>query len=238
MEESSFGRLAGVLISPVRTFESIRERPTWIAPLVVLVVLAAGVSLIASPKVDWEDVLTTQMEKSGREVSAEQVEGMVEFYETWGLAVSAGTTGIGYPIGFLLFAGAFFVAFKVLGSDLTYKQSLATVLHGFMPFAVSLLLSLPIVLTAGEIGAEEIKSGSFLVSSLAAFAPEGASPVTLAVLSSLDFFSLWTVILLGIGFSVVAGVGRGMAFGVTLVFWAIWIGFKVVGALIQGAFGG
>lgn len=238
MEESSVGRLVAVLVSPVKTFESIRERPTWVIPLLVLVILAASVSLVAGPKVDWEDVLTTQMGGNGQEVSADQIEGMVDFYETWGVAISAGTTAIGYPIGFLLFAGAFFVAFKILGSDLTYVQSLSTVLHGFLPFGVSLLLSLPIVISAAEIGAEEIRSGSFLVSSLAAFAPEGASAVLLAFLGCLDFFSLWTVILLAVGFSIVAGITRASAVGVTLFFWAVWIGFKVGGALLQGAFGG
>lgn len=238
MEDSSFGRLVGALAAPVKTFESIRQRPTWLVPLLTLVVLAVTVSLAANPKVDWEDVITTQMEKSGQEVSDSQVEGIVQFYEKWGAAVSVGSTVIGYPIAFLVFAGAFFVAFKVLGSDLTYPASLSTVLYAFTPFALSLVLSLPIVLLANEIGYEQVKSGSFLASNLGTFAPADASPVMAAMLSSIDVFSIWVVALLAVGFSIVARVSRAQAAVVALAFWGVWIAIKVGFAALSGLMGG
>lgn len=238
MENSSLGRLAGVLAAPTKTFESIRERPTWLVPLLTLIVLAVSVSLAANPKVDWEDVITTQMEKSGREVPAGQIDGIVEFYENWGAAVSIGTTAIGYPIAFLVFAGAFFVAFKIQGSDLSYPASLSTTLYAFTPFALSLLLSLPIVLFANEIGYDQIQSGSFLASNLGAFAPDDTSPMMMALLSSLDVFSIWVVALLAIGFSVVARVSRASSAVVAILFWAVWIGVKVGFAALSGALGG
>ena len=36
MEESSFGRLVGVLVSPAKTFKAIGEKPTWVLALLVL----------------------------------------------------------------------------------------------------------------------------------------------------------------------------------------------------------
>ena len=238
MESSSFGRLVGALFAPVKTFESIRERPTWLVPLLALMVLAITVSLVATPKVDWEDVITTQMEKSGQDVSDAQVDQIVGFYEKWGVAFSIGTTVIGYPIAFLVFAGVFFVTYKVLGSDLGFPASLSTVLYSFSPFALSLVLSLPVVLFANEIGHEQIQSGSFLSSNLAAFAGEDVSPVTNAFLSSIDFFSIWVVILLAVGFSIVAKVSRVQAGVVALIYWVVWIAIKLGFAALSGAMGG
>src|SRR5688572_32534991 len=39
MESSSFGRLIGVLVSPVKTFAAIAERPTWLVAFLVVVLV-------------------------------------------------------------------------------------------------------------------------------------------------------------------------------------------------------
>ena len=50
MEDSSFGRLIGVLVSPGKTFRSIAERPAWLVPFLVLMVL----SLVAKSMLAWQ----------------------------------------------------------------------------------------------------------------------------------------------------------------------------------------
>ena len=56
MEDSAFGRIVSVLFNPTRTFASIRERPTWLIPLVVLLAVAMLATLFVVQKVDWVEV--------------------------------------------------------------------------------------------------------------------------------------------------------------------------------------
>ncbi len=64
MENSSFGRLIGVLVSPLKTFASIAERPTWLVAFLVVALAPAIPGFLAVPKVDWEEVARTQIENS------------------------------------------------------------------------------------------------------------------------------------------------------------------------------
>ncbi len=55
LEDSSFGRLIGVLVSPGKTFQSIAARPTWGVALIVLLIAATASSVLISQRMDKED---------------------------------------------------------------------------------------------------------------------------------------------------------------------------------------
>ena len=233
MENSSFGRLVSVLIAPGKTFRSIAERPTWGVALIVLLVLTAGTTMLFFQKLDFEDMVRQQMAEQGRELPPEAAGqlGMMR-----GCAMGA---ALGFPVIFyfgvpLLFWGAF----TLLGGTLNYKTSLATALHAMMPAAVGALLSIPVLLGRAEVSAEEAQAGSVLASNLAQFAPDGASPMLIALLASFDVFTIWMVVLLVIGYHIVAKVSKGKAAAVVLGLWLVAILLKVGMAALQGAGGG
>ena len=114
-------------------------------------------------------------------------------------------------IAALLFSVVLWGAFTLAGGQPGFKRSLATVSHAMLPVAVAALLAVPVVLSLDSIGADRLETGSFLQSSLASFASEDTGPVMLALLSKLDVFTLWTVILLAIGFRYAAGVSPSTA---------------------------
>src|SRR4029453_15340994 len=65
MENSGFGRLIGVLVSPGKTFQSIAERPTWALPLVVLLFLSAVIGYVTAQRTDYRDVVTQRGREKG-----------------------------------------------------------------------------------------------------------------------------------------------------------------------------
>lgn len=227
MEQSSFGRLAGVLVSPTKTFQSIAEKPTWVVALAVLIVVGVGVTVMMSGKMDWAEIARDSMEQRGQQVPEEQMERIIDFQEKFGPAMMIGGGAIGAPVVYLLLALVFMVLFKMLGGELDFVRSLAVVLHGMMPRAVLALLSLPVILGRDELGFEELQDGSVILSNLGAFAPEDAGPSLVALLSSLDLFSIWVVILLSIGYATVARVSKGAAAGGVVALWVVYILGKV-----------
>src|SRR5687767_6343026 len=80
MENSSFGRLIGVLVSPVKTFASIAERPTWLVAFLVVAIVPAISGFLVVPKIDWREVARTQLENSpaADQLTPEQIDERVE----------------------------------------------------------------------------------------------------------------------------------------------------------------
>lgn len=234
MNDSSLSRVVGVLFSPTRTFEAIRERPTWLVTLGVLVVLGMLLGHFVSQRLDVEEVVRASIADSGRQLSDDQVEQAIALQERVLPVVSVGGPAVFWPVGCLIVALLFWVLLKMLGGELPYKASLATAVHGLVPSGVSALLTLPVVLSRGDLSYEEVRSSGILASNAAAFAPEETAPALLALLSSLDVFTIWSVILLSIGYSVVAGVSRGKAAAVVIGLWIAFILFKVGAASVFG----
>lgn len=234
MEQSAFGRLIGVFTSPGRTFESISRRPNWVLPLLVMVGIALTATLIITPRMDIGAMVQKGIEQSGRDVPPAQLDKIVGVYEKFKWPIALGSALIIQPAIWVLCALVFWVAFKLAGSDIGFDGSFSVTLHSFLPQGLLGLLSIPVALSYSSIGFEQVKSGSFLKSNPAAFAPEGTGPVLLSLLSSLDVFTIWTVILLCIGTRIVAKVKRGTATGIVVGSWLAVVLIKLGFAALQG----
>ncbi len=234
MSDSSIGRVGGVLFSPTRVFEAIRERPTWLLALVVLVLLGVVAGYVLGEKVDWEQVARDQLAQSSRQLSEEDVERAITVTEALGSKMVFLGPLFGGPLVYLLMALLFWVSMKMLGGELTYKASFSTVLHGLMPSAVSALLTIPVILSRTELDMEQVNSGTLVASNVGAFAPEGTSNTMRSLLASIDIFSIWSIVLLSIGFAVVARVSRGKAAAAVITLWIVYILLKVGAAALQG----
>ncbi len=226
MENSGFGRLISVFTSPGRTFASIAQRPTWIPPVLIVILISIAATAVVMPRMDMRSVIRQSIEDSGRNMTPEQIDMAVE--QGAKFAKVGPIVGIVFqPIIFVLIALIFWVLFKLAGGDFTFPVSFSVVTHGMLPGALAALLSIPVVMSRSTLSYEQVKTGSFLTSNLAAFAPAGTKHGLLALLSSIDIFSIWSLILLIIGYRTVAKVSKGTAIGVVVGLWAVYVLCKV-----------
>lgn len=230
MKDSGWGRLIGVLVAPGETFRSIAERPTWLPPLLVLALLGAAVGLVLQMRTDPEEMVRGQLEMVKVDVPQEQVDKMIEDAENRTTGAKVGLTAVGVVIQAVIYAVVavlFWIGFRMFGSEMDYLRSLATTLYGFMPLAVASLINLPLMFARESLTFEEARDGGVLVSSLKALAPEDASAVTGALLGSFDLFTIWTLVLLTIGYRAVAKVSTAVAAGIVILFWLVYVVGKV-----------
>ena len=230
MKDSSWGRLIGALVAPGETFRSIAERPTWLPPLLIFMLLAGAVTAVIQMRTDPEEMVRGQLEMIKFDVPQEQVDKMIEDAENQSTAAKAGTVAagaVGQPIIFAIVAVLFWIGFKMFGSEMDYLRSLATTAHAYLPLALATLINLPLLLARETVTFEEAAGGGVLVSSLKAFAPEDASAVTEILLGSFDLFTIWTLILLTIGYKEVAKVSTAVASGIVILFWLVYVVGKV-----------
>ncbi|HEY3568839.1 MAG TPA: YIP1 family protein [Thermoanaerobaculia bacterium] len=231
LEDSSFGRLFGALFSPGKTFRSIAERPTWGVALVVLLLASGAVGFVAGQRTDYREMITRSLKDSGREVPAEKLDRQIEITQKVGPYLAAGS-GVFVLLVLLLITLFYWIIFKLLGSDFTYLSGLSVTLHAAMPAVVSLLLSLPVILSHKTLGYEDVKAGTFLRSNLAFLAPPDAKAWVVALLASVDFFSLWSLVLTVIGYRALSRLStQAVAITVvvvTLLFIAVRVGLATL----------
>ena len=236
MESSSFGRLFGVLFSPGKTFRSIAERPTWAVALLALMLAAAAVGFVSGQRTDYRDVIVQSSRDQGQDVDEAQMKPAIEMMEKAGPAIAAVTTPL-FVVGLMLIAALlYWVAFKLLGSDFSYKSSLAVSLYASMPVVVSLLLSIPVILSRSTITYADMKKsgGTFLQSNLAFLAPEDAPSWLTALYASLDFFSLWSLALSIIGYRALSRKPTQSVAITVIVIWLIFVAIRVGWAAVSG----
>ena len=197
----SLGRIFGVLFSPGRTFADIATRPSWLAPLLFLVVINLALNVVLVKKADWHSFAEEQIMNSprGQQIPPDQKD----------LAIERGAQGniyfcyvrgvLGVPFLALILALVYWGAYALLGGGrLTFGKSFSVIIFTMVPDAVKMLLGIPILLlkdpsTLGN-------PYNFIGSNPAAFMDPNSAKWLLALLTSADVFVIWAVILTALGF--------------------------------------
>jgi len=116
----------------------------------------------------------------------------------------------------------------MLGSEIRFRQSLATALHGMLPLALAAVVGTVIAFGQETISMEDLRGGAFLASNLGFLSNESTGKMARALLTSVDLFSAWCVFLLALGFEIVAGVSKSKSWSVVLVVWGAGVALKVL----------
>ncbi|MGM9923188.1 MAG: Yip1 family protein [Bacillus sp. (in: firmicutes)] len=203
--------LFGIIWSPVEQFEKIRNRPRiWIPLLIVSALYVIGTYFSIS-QLDYTELL-------GDAVPAEQLDMAVMVGMITGMIASLFT-----PILSILISSAIFMLIaKIAASDVSFKQLFS------MNTYISLIGALGLVLN-GLIGMAIGKSFELSITSLA-----GVMGSQNAVLGAIELFTIWGTILTAIGLHKVAGLSKGLAWTVTIVFFLISLGFAYITTALSG----
>jgi len=228
LARSGAGRLLGVLVAPGDTFRSLAARPTWAAPLLLLVLVAVVVGWMATTRIDMAQLIRHQNEVSGGQLNAEQLDQRIAAVNKFAPYLALFQGLIVAPAVYLLCALLCWVGFKMVGSELSFKAAFATTLYGLLPLGVvEALLAIPVLWNRASLTQDEARNLSFLADNLAAAAPDGTGRVALALLASVNLFSLWAIVLLVFGYGMVARVSRAAAATVVAIVWLLGVALKV-----------
>ena len=220
---SSLRTIWQTLSSPEAAFRSILARPVWAVALLLLVALGVAAVAIGFAKVTPEDYLR-MLEESGQQVPAEFEPEKLMSIARWTAAIGAAVVS---PLVYFVVGGLFLVVFRLLGSEMGYRQSLSVSVHGLLPMGVAAVVGIFISLARDTIDPIELQGGGLLMSNLGFLATEESSKAMRALLTSADLFSVWCIFLLASGFRIVGRVSAGAAWGAVLVVWGVGVLLKV-----------
>lgn len=226
---SPFGRLFGVLFSPKATFEDIARKPSWLLPVICMIVVSTISAVGINQKVNWHDYVSQQIEKSpsAAQLSAEQKQQRIEA----GAKFAPYTTyifGIPAPIiGILLITLVMWGSYNLLaGTDLNFKTAFGIVSHAFVPAILGYIIFL-IVLLLRPYGTLDLDNP--VATNLAAFLPEDSAKWLVAIGKNLDIFILWDTLLIAIGFAAARPkkLKGGKSFSIAFGLLAVWIVLRI-----------
>ena len=229
-----FGRLIGVFFSPKQTFASIAERPSWVAPLLLMVILGTCAGGLLNTKMNWGEYIRHKAEESPRfaQLSEEQKDqalaGQIKFWSSFSYVIAV----VAVPLSALCFSLIYWGAFNLFrGAGLRYGSAFGITTHAFLPTAIANILAL-IILPLKSYG--DVDPESMVATSLKAYLPDGAPKPLAALGSSLELFWIWFLVLAAIGFAAAnpKKIKPGASFGIVFGLWAIWVLAKVAWAAI------
>jgi hypothetical protein len=223
-------RLAGIFVEPKETFADVVRRPDIIWPLAVTVISGVVFTETMLAKVGMERIIRNQLEQGGQaaRMSPEQLEQAV----SQGAGI-AGTIAhvmgvVAAPIYLLIVAGiGLAILNSFFGAQLKFKTVFSVTCYSQLVGILGVLTGLAVILF-GDV--ERFNAQNPMPTNIGFFLnPLETSKPLLALTSSFDIFTVWGLILLGIGLS--EAVGRKVkAVSIFLIYfglWSVWILGKV-----------
>ena len=228
-----FGRIIGVFFSPNATFEDIAKRPSWVIPIVLMTVLGLGVAFVMNQKIDWRDVASKRIEESPRaaNLSADQKQQQIEMSAKISPGAAYGFGLLGPILGVLVVAAVMLLAYNVIGgADAKFGAAMGVVSHAYVVTILSTLLFI-LILYLKAPGTIDLDNP--VATNVGAFLPESAPKALMALGRSIDIFSIWTLLLISIGFAAVNPKKlKGKSLSIAIAVWAVWVAIKMGGAWI------
>lgn len=228
---SFFQRLSGVYFEPAKTFRDINLKSSWIGIFIVMAVLAIAFTYFLQTRADMEALTRKTLESLPTGLSQEQIDKVVEAQaqqrSTGGAVVSAVLAPITSLIGCLIMAGIFLVLFLVMGAQMKYKKALAITIWGLAPPSILHQLLSIIVLFIKEPGTVDASEGA-VIANLGPLVDSKAHAVVNSIVSSLDLFTIWGIVLLSIGFAAISDrkLKAQKAAGGIVTLWIVYILIK------------
>jgi hypothetical protein len=234
--KNTFQRIMGVFFAPTETFEDIARKPDILWPLLILTLVSFVTTMLIMPHLDMDALVSQQaemMQKQNPNMSDADVARMGRI--TKAMAKVSGWLGpVFIIIGYVVIALVLWGAFRLMGGDGDFKQSLSTTLYAYFPrMLLGGIIATVVIMMRGSVDPSQIAT---VVKTNPAFLVDfKAQPVLFSFLSSFDLFALWTLFLLTIGFSKVARVSKAKAASIVVVLWLATVLVKVGFAALTAA---
>ncbi len=226
-------RVIDTFVAPSKTFTDIRRSSSWWVPWLLMSVFGLAMVVTVDKKLGMDTAYENQMRMSPKQM--DKIDQMPPADKANAMKLGANITryfAYASPLLTIVFigiiAGVLMATFNFgLGAEVKFKQSMAISMYAFLPTIIKSLIAIAVV---GVGAAEGFTFQNPVASNLSGLVDPNSSHFLYAILTSIDIFTIWTLLLTGIGYSCITKVKRGTCMGVVFGWW-------VVMALVGAGFG-
>ena len=209
-----FSKAIGIFSRPKEIFVSIDERPDWLVPFAIVMAIS-----ILSTVITFHSVLLPEQMAKMAEMGTLTEEQLANAREMmggmWGILLSLIGVIIIMPLVLFLRSGIFLVFSNILGGEANFKKVLSVLSWTLLIQGAGTIVKTPIML---------IRETSQVITSLALFFPFLCTEsFSFRLLNRFDFFTIWGLVLIGLGLSTVSKFSIKKGMGLVFSLWVIWI---------------
>jgi len=233
-------RVSNTFLAPSKTFADIKNgHRAWWLPFIIYVVLGYGFFFVVNSKIGMRQVAENQIHLSPKaeersqslapEQREQQMKFSVYFIEGAFYAGPAFLIIMGLVISLVMW-GTINLGF---GGRAKFGSVLAVWMYAMLPSVIKSLLG--IVMVYAGAAPESFNIKNFAPTNVGAFLnPTDVGPVIYSLATSIDVITIWTLILVGIGTAMVAGVKRSSGYIAAFGWWVLIVLLSMGGAAVMG----
>ncbi|MGA2739412.1 MAG: Yip1 family protein [Bryobacteraceae bacterium] len=230
------GRLTGVLIDPKKAFADIAARPSWILPVMLMIVVGLVFTYIFTTRIGWDRYFHQVAETNSRmqQMDAQARENAIQMQDKFAPIFGYAAAVVGPPLTALIVGGIIVLMCKIGGAALKFKQTFAMSAWAMLPRVIAGILAVVVMFIKNP---EDFNLQNPLAFNFGAFMepPPNSGKFIYSLATSVDLFTIWTILLLAAGISAAA---RKAPFSKALILvvapWIIWV---LAASAVAGMFG-
>jgi hypothetical protein len=237
---SEGARLINTFIAPRKTFADLQRNSSWWVPLVLSVVMSLAFGILAVQKIDIPRFVQQQIDKSPS--AQKRLEQATPQQREKGMALQVTITKIAFyaspafiAIGGIVIAAILMAIFNfALGGEVPFSRALAIVFYAYFPWNLQSILLGASLLVSSDPNAIDLTNP--MPTNPAFFLDPLGNKFIYSLAQSIDVFSIWAVVLLGLGFAA-ASTNRKptVSTGITTMF-VIYVIFALARAGLKAVF--
>jgi hypothetical protein len=222
---SEGSRLLNTFVAPSTTFTDLRRNASWWGPWLLISIFAVVFIYSMDRQIGFDQISRNEIAHSPRaeqfdKLSAEDQAKQLQFSDTLVRYLSYGV-----PVNILLFFAITTVVLWVTfnfaaGANVSFKAAYAIVFYASLPGIVGSILG-TISMFAG-VSPEGFNVNNPVATNPAYFMDRAGNKFLYGMASALDIIVIWTIVLMGIGFSCNGKVKRSTAITIVAVWYLLW----------------
>jgi len=231
---TSLAQPARVLVDPIDGMGVAIEARRWVWPLVLLSLCVALSGSAFALRWNAAPAVVQKLQQSG-ELGRYSESELADEIQTASRKALVGGIAKGVfvmPLQVLLLAAVLWFAGWLFGTPAAFGRMMSVASIAMLPIALYHLIFA--VCAVAQHSMTEAQVQTLVPSSLAVL--KGLSPKLQPALRAVDFFNLWSVVLLGLGFASATGMRRGRALLLAVTLYVMYVGVFLIG--LPGMSGG
>jgi hypothetical protein len=219
-----------IYFAPSKVFNALKEKPQWIIPLVV-VLLVVAVTAVVTVSLTRETIIARQEEMfQERGMSEEQIEQARQFTSGPIMMISSAiSAALITAVLLVVFALVVHLFIPLFGGESSFKKVFSVICFSALVTVPAAILKIILIAITGS---------PYITTSLALLAPDLAkSSFTYQLLSGFDLFVIWEMVLVSMGISITNNLLRKNAYMLVFLIWfiSIFIGIGLGNIFGRGA---
>jgi hypothetical protein len=222
---SEGARIVNTFVAPSKTFTDLRRNASWWGPWLLISIFALLFIYSMDRQIGFEQISKNEVAHSAR---ADQFDKLPADQQERQLRISSAFVrylSYGIPLTILLFFAittvVLWATFKFgAGADVSFKTAYAIIFYASLPGIIASILG-AISMFAG-VDPEGFNVNNPVATNPAYFMDRAANKFLYGMASGLDVIVIWTIVLMGIGFSRTSKVKRTTAIAIVAGWYVFW----------------